>query len=362
MAGEALRKSVWDPLVLHLNGARLVFVVPDGALHQVNLASLPAPDGAYLIETGPLLHHLSAERDLVPLETRAALGEGLLALGAPDFDDRSQFAALAPGDRPGSRAVATLASLTPFRGQRSACGDFASMEFPALPASRREVDEVVDLWNEGSEGRGEAVRLIGAAASEAAFKTRGPGMRVIHLATHGFFLEGRCPSAIGEARRAAGGTDQAPDPPAEAGENPLLLTGLALTGANYRNAAGPDEEDGILTAEEVAALDLSGVEWAVLSACDTGLGLVRPGEGVLGLRRAFQAAGARTLLTSLWAVDDEAARQWMRALYEARFTRGMRTAESVREASLMLLRQRRNEGRSTHPFHWAGFVASGDWK
>ncbi len=144
--------------------------------------------------------------------------------------------------------------------------------------------------------------------------------------------------------------------------NPLLLSGLALAGANNRMAAGPDEEDGILTAEEIASLDLSSVEWAVLSACDTGVGEVRAGEGVFGLRRAFQIAGARTLIMSLWPVDDEVTRAWMRELYTNRFVDGMSTIDSVHEASLALLNERREKGLSTHPFYWAGFIASGDWR
>ena len=101
----------------------------------------------------------------------------------------------------------------------------------------------------------------GAAASEAAFKQQAAGKRVLHLATHGFFLGGKCASALEASEKPRGKT-----PVSLTGENPLLLSGFALAGANHRQAAGPDEEDGILTAEEIAALDLSGVEWAVLSA------------------------------------------------------------------------------------------------
>ena len=104
---------------------------------------------------------------------------------------------------------------------------------------------------------------------------------------------------------------------------------MALAGANQRQATGLDEEDGILTAEEIAALDLSGVEWAVLSACDTGIGEVKAGEGVLGLRRAFQVAGARTLIMSLWPVEDQVARDWMRQLYRARLVLGLTTIDAV---------------------------------
>src|SRR5439155_9036837 len=142
---------------------------------------------------------------------------------------------------------------------------------------------------------------------------------VLHLATHGFFLNGGCPPAANGTRSvdglSSGGTGSAR---LQLGESPLLLSGLALAGANRRAIAGPDEDDGILTAEEVTALNLEGVEWAVLSACDTGLGEVKAGEGVFGLRRAFQVAGVRTVIMSLWSVDDEAARIWMRTLYERR--------------------------------------------
>jgi CHAT domain-containing protein len=145
-------------------------------------------------------------------------------------------------------------------------------------------------------------------------------------------------------------------------ENPLLRSGLALAGADQRNEVAPGEDDGILTAEEIASLDLSGVEWAVLSACDTGVGDVRAGEGVFGLRRAFQIAGVRTLIMSLWSVDDEATREWMTALYEARLNRGLGTDEAVRAASLAVLEARRGAGESTHPFFWGAFVATGDWR
>jgi hypothetical protein len=97
------------------------------------------------------------------------------------------------------------------------------------------------------------------------------------------------------------------------------LSGLAFAGANKRQSARWAEDDGILTAEEIASLDLHGVEWAVLSACDTGVGEIKAGEGVFGLRRAFQVAGARTVIMSLWSVEDRATREWMAALYRERF-------------------------------------------
>ena len=152
-----------------------------------------------------------------------------------------------------------------------------------------------------------------------------------------------------------------PNSPRAAPDAPLLLSGLALAGANRRGDTGPDAEDGILTSEEIATLDLSGVDWVVLSSCESGLGRILSGEGVLGLRRAFQVAGARTLIISLWKVEDETTSEWMRHLYEGRL-QGMSTAGSVRYASLAILNARRARGLSTDPFFWGAFAAAGDWR
>ncbi len=365
-AGEELRRRVWDPVEPHLRSAETVFIVPDGALNLVNFAALPTGDSAYLIETGRRLHFLSAERDLLTAGETA--GNGLLAVGEPAFDDKDLFATLRGPDAEPPQPPLKFASARTFRGQRSTCGDFRSLDFAPLPSSGLEVEDVVSAWSgaraepghrlRGPDRTAEAQVLGGAAATELAVKLASPGRDVLHLATHGFFLGEGCRSAV-DARR-----DSLDQPPVAAlvGENPLLLSGLALAGANHRGAAGTDEEDGILTAEEIAAIDLSGVEWAVLSACDTGLGEIRAGEGVLGLRRAFQVAGAHTVIMSLWPVEDEASREWMRALYANRLTEGMSTVDAVHAANLEQLRERRAAGLSTHPFYWAGFVAAGDWR
>jgi CHAT domain-containing protein/tetratricopeptide (TPR) repeat protein len=332
---EELRSRVWDPLVPHLSTATRVFIVPDGALHLVSFAALPTAPSRYLVETGPVIHYLSTERDLIVEGDRGSHANGLLAIGNPAFDESD----VPPRAQP------------VFRGSRSACLDFQSMQFSQLPASATEVNAVVTLWNRTKR---KTVRLIGTAATEGAFKAQAAGHGVLHLATHGFFLGGRCvpPSdattELGSARMAR--------------ENPLLLSGLILAGANRRQATPPDEEDGVLTAEEVAAMNLTGVEWAVLSGCDTGVGEIRAGEGVFGLRRAFQLAGAKTVIMSLWPVEDQATRQWMSALYENRFTKNFSSADAVRQASLSVLQFRRTKGVSTHPFYWAAFVAAGDWR
>jgi CHAT domain-containing protein/Tfp pilus assembly protein PilF len=344
----ALRQRVWDPVVTHVRDADTVLVVPDGALNLVSFAALPTGNGGYLGEEGPRVHYLVSERDLVATRQPSS-GRGLLAVGSPAYDGSTQ-----PVTSPKTSAAS-----------RSGCGTLQSIRFGALPGTRLEVNAIAQLWraaNADAVADGGPTRVLtGAAATEKAFKQGAPGTRVLHLATHGFFLDGECAGAA-RGTRAVGGVTSGQGKPQAVAENPLHLSGLALAGANRRARVGAGDEDGILTAEEVVSLNLEGVEWAVLSACDTGVGETRAGEGVLGLRRAFQIAGARTLIMSLWSVDDEATTSWMRALYRARLQDRVTTAEAVHAAGLSVLRERRAKGQSTHPFYWAAFVAAGDWQ
>ena len=322
-AGERLRRAIWDPPAPSLAGARRVFVVPDGAIDRVGLAALPAAGGGYLIETGPTIHYLSAERDLVRAARPARSGHGILIVGDPDFDAGFSATSAAP---PAAPAAALRGDAQPL------CPEFANLAFEPLPGAAAEAEAVAAL----GDPTGEVIRLGGAAASKAAFEAGAPGRRVLHLATHAYVLPERC------------GRDR-----------PLLRTGLAFAGANGRG--GPANRDGILTGEEIAALDLSSVEWVVLSACDSGLGEVRSGEGVVGLRRAFERAGAGAVIMSLWDQDDAAASLFMRDVYGARRS-GLSTAEAMRDAGLRMIARQRARGRSTHPYFWGGFVAAGDWR
>jgi CHAT domain-containing protein len=175
--------------------------------------------------------------------------------------------------------------------------------------------------------------LLGAEASERAVKqVQRPA--VLHLITHGTFLK-----------------DQ------EAGqqlENPLLRSWLILAGANQRKNGN---DDGILTAYEAAALDLWGTKLVVLSACETGVGEIRNGEGVYGLRRALVLAGAETQVMSLWKADDLVTRKLMEKYY-GRLKAGGGRAEALRQAQLELLRGKANQ----HPYYWANFICIGEWK
>lgn len=376
--GERIRQQIWDPLVTHLNGVNQVLVVPDGAINLLPIAALPTEGGGYLLEQRAVIHYLSAERDVVRTDEPPRASSGLLALGGPAFSDTSSFAALS-SSKPEQRVTSSSASNAVIvesqesvRRSATTCVSFGSIGFDALPGARVEAEVIGKLWDQfelGKPPQDHARVLTGPFATERAFKEFGPKRRILHLATHGFFLGDECNPVVQNTRAVGGltsansaGVQLVPEPLAAAAENPLLLSGLALAGANRRSAAALDEEDGILTAEEVAAMNLEGVEWAVLSACDTGLGTVSAGEGIFGLRRAFQVAGVRTVVMSLWSVEDVAARQWMEALYRARLVDGRNTADSIRQASLRVIQERRAKGLSTHPFYWASFVAAGDWR
>ena len=136
-------------------------------------------------------------------------------------------------------------------------------------------------------------------------------------------------------------------------ENPLLRSGLALAGANLRKTG---DDNGILTALEASGLNLWGTKLVTLSACDTGLGEVRTGEGVYGMRRSLMLAGAESLVMSLWAVSDYVTRQMMTTYYKG-LKQGLGRGESLRQVKLSLLKQPARQ----HPYYWASFIQSGEW-
>jgi CHAT domain-containing protein len=207
--------------------------------------------------------------------------------------------------------------------------------------------------------------LTGPQATEAALK-RVAAPAILHVATHGFFLGGETVPAVDpraletwEATREVvqvGGAKPVAAPGAmlEASRGPLLRSGLGLAGANRGASDGGD--DGLLTALEAAGLDLWGTKLVVLSACDTGVGEVRSGDGVYGLRRALVLAGSEAQVMSLWAVSDRATRDLMVAYY-GELLSGRGRSEALRRTQLALLR----DARRRHPFYWAGFIPSGAW-
>ena len=348
VSGRALRAAIWQPVRTVLGHVDGLIIVPDGSIHGVNFGALPTGSAGYLVEESPILHYVTSELDIAAAKSRLPRGAGLLAFGGVDFGVTGRGGASAKTDS------------NPHDGSEPDCEGFYAAKFEPLPQSRLEVEELSRIWNDSTG----ATVVVGPRATEETFKRLAPGKLVIHLATHGFFLDPNQCLQPAPGARGIGGLQfgvRRVEHSAFSEKSPLLLSGLALANANHRARAVSQEDDGILTAEEVASLDLRGVEWAVLSACDTGVAGSERSEGVLGLRRAFRTAGVATLVTSLWPVQDLPARLWMKALYKNRNRSGAGTARAVRAAMLEMLQSRRAQGRSTNPYFWAAFLAAGDW-
>lgn len=338
---------VWQPVADEIGDADIVFVAPDGALNLISFASLKN-GSAYLVEKHAI-HYLSAGRDIVRLEAMDTPGTGLFALGDPDYN-ASALSRLERG-RTGMHSSVGLSSVSQYavRNMRSGCKHLHEITVDRLPYTRREVEQVIELWKSATSEPVET--YLQASASEENFKESSFGKRILHLATHGFFRPGECDVA-NRLEQPSGGF---------IGESPLLQSGLFLAGANL-HGAGSDSlgtEDGILTAEEVCGMNLTGTQWVVLSACESGLGEVEAGEGLFGLRRSFQLAGARTVISSLWPVPDKETSRIMKYLYGHQ---GSNLAVAFRNMALEELREMRTRKLPDDPYPWASFIALGDWK
>jgi CHAT domain-containing protein len=228
--------------------------------------------------------------------------------------------------------------------------DATPIHFQPLPSTGTEALAIKALLPE-------AAMLLREQATESALKqARAP--RILHIATHGFFLSDQeAPPAQtrgGFSNDALRASDLRFSQWAAKIENPLLRSGLAFTGANQGHSGS---DDGLLTAMEVAGLDLWGTRLVVLSACDTGVGEVKNGEGVQGLRRALVLAGSESQVMSLWPVLDTTAKDLMIPYYKA-LRQGKGRGDGLRQAQLQMLRSRDRR----HPFYWAAFIQSGEWR
>lgn len=352
-AGDRLRKLVWDPLAPHLSGAHTILLSPDGVLARLPLGALPADQpGKYLLEERTFA--VVPAPQIVPALVNAAgpkrlpAAANLLVLGGVDYDASARDAALA----------SPAATKKQF-GARAVRGE-EELRFDSLAATAGELATIAQTYRDNYGDRG-ITTLKGTSASETTFRQESPRHLYLHLATHGFFSPPKVLSALS----------------GETGFSPGLLSGLALAGANHPEAEG---DDGILTAAEVETLDLRRTELAVLSACETGLGEVAGGEGLLGLQRAFQVAGTRSVIASLWKVDDAATRDIMERFYENLWSKmkpdgqPYTKLEALREAQLWMLKERGPRGlkefpadtapatKRLPPYYWAAWILSGDWR
>ncbi len=284
---ESLRKlyeQIWNPLAQELPvGTKRVIVSPDGELNFVSFATLLTPANCFLGEKY-LFSYVSSSRDLL-VENNTPLGPSRLLVWAnPDF----------------GAAVGEVTAMS-----RSVCnGELRDLNFRPLPGAEKEGRLLCEQARE--LGFDEALLYVGSQATEAELH-RAHTSKTLHLATHGFVL----PPIEGSGECSKDSEHNEIQARLLPELNPMLRSGLALAGAQRTLRAwtegktSPADDDGIVTADEIGGLDLRGTWLVVLSACDTGKGEARAGEGVLGLRRGFIQAGAQNLLLTLWPIDDE---------------------------------------------------------
>jgi len=305
------------PIRSRLPGISHLIISPDGKLNLVPFDALLDPQGHPALEQY-LISYLTSGRDLLRLAAKQVPQSAATIVADPEYG---------PG------------------------------RYVRIPGTAAEADAIVRHFP--------GVQILSRGQATKAALARSVGPAVLHIATHGFYNRASgsalaaTPTTTGVRRSPAAlergmsiEDDLVALPPGFTNDDPteaLDQAGLALAGANVR-------PDGIVTARELAGMDWWGTQLVVLSACETGVGAVKSGEGVYGLRRALVLAGAQAQAVSLWNVSDSSAPELMREFY-AELARGTGRAEALRRGKLRLLRQ----PRFAHPYYWAAFIPAGDW-
>lgn len=295
---QRLFDSILRPIATTLDPHVNQFIIsPDSQLWLVPWAALADENGRYLIESGAV-RLVSSGRELVTKTEVSITTDNIEIIADPDFTNVM--------DVPWSKSG-----------------------FQPLPGTAVEARGIADTLTKQSQGLKTRIH-VGRNASEALFKEL-MRPKILVLSTHGFFRS--------EGRN-------------------LVNCGLVLAADSNSGAANEPSEDGILTALEILSSDLRGTELVVLSACDTGVGDTRNGEGVAGLRRAFQIAGAESVLASLWQVDDIETSRLIDLFFE-NLANDMNKSEALRQAQLTRIKARRARYGAAHPFFWAAFTLTG---
>jgi CHAT domain-containing protein/tetratricopeptide (TPR) repeat protein len=299
---------LWKPIQDRLDGITRIYLAPDGIYNQVNLETLYKGDKKFVIDQLEV-RLLSNTRQLTDSVQQRAVGSVVL-VGFPSYYPK--------------RTITN-------KGTRQR--NLEKEEIPSLPGTRDEIEAISRIARKCAL---QVTMREGPAASEE-FLTDLKHPSILHIATHGFFLHDL-----------ADGQDSLHHQTSDA--NPLRLSGLLLANAGI---ALHGSGEGVLTAEEVTSLQLAGTQLVVLSACETGLGEIKNGEGVYGLQRAFQLAGANRVAISLWRVDDEATKELMVNFYEYWLQEHRPIHEAFRAAQLKLREQ------FASPHYWGAFIING---
>ncbi|MBS1977165.1 MAG: CHAT domain-containing protein [Bacteroidetes bacterium] len=302
----------WQPIRRELTGINKLYISPDGVYNQINLNTLQNPATKnYLIDETDLVY-LTNSSDLLKKKAEVSPEKLAVLIGRPSYDFEESAMSGA------SNAV---------YGQRNVISEelqsFKEQEFEDLPGTETEIKVIEPILEQHA-------LTVKAYKGETALEENVKAVHhpsVLHIATHGFFVDDAA-SAV----------------------NPMIRSGIVLAGVRNSGHA-TEQEDGILTAYEATNLDLEGTQLVVLSACQTGLGEVRNGEGVYGLQRAIVVAGAQNLIMSLWKVDDAATADLMTTFYKS--WTGTDNTREFREA------QRALRKKYPQPFYWGAFVMLG---
>jgi CHAT domain-containing protein/tetratricopeptide (TPR) repeat protein len=317
----AVSQLLLQPLQTELAGVRELFISPDGELNRLPFAALPmAAAGGPTLGESLQLRLLTTGRELVRLQQPNKSGTASTLITNPDFGAPSR-SAKGPLATP-----ATLQALGPW---------------PPLRGTAAEADALTPMLRPQA--------AISGRQATATLVAQQKGPRILHIATHGFFLPPQEPRA--------GSKEPAPSLSFE----PLQRSGLVFAGANKNatTAAGTADQDPYLTAAEATAMDLQGTELVTLSACETARGSVRSGEGVYGLQRALAVAGARSTLLSLWKVEDDLTALFMEEFYK-RLKAGEGRADALRNTQAWFRNSTSSTLRDVRV--WGAFQLSGDWR
>jgi CHAT domain-containing protein len=335
---DSLYTLIWKPLEQYLTGVHTVFYAPAGLLNRIAFNAL-RPDAAHFLIDKYQLHQLLSTRSIA-MNTPAITKHATASIwGNIKYD----LTTAAPTNLLASRgAVSTDTSISAFNLYTEDTRASRGTGFGPLPYTKTEMDSIEKVFQEAHIP---TIPISGNAATEEAFKAMdGKSPQVLHLATHGFFLpvKENKPKENEIGNNSNTFTVQ---------QNPMFRSGLVLAGGNeaWKGAPVPaGKEDGILTAYEIAQLDLSNTDLVVLSACETALGDIQGNEGVIGLQRALKMAGVKQMMVSLWPVPDKQTVELMNLFYH-NWLSGLTTREALRQAQLTMKQQ-------YEPYFWAAFT------
>jgi antitoxin component YwqK of YwqJK toxin-antitoxin module/CHAT domain-containing protein/Flp pilus assembly protein TadD len=323
--------TYWAAIEPLIKGKTRVYLSLDGVYNQLNINTLSDASGRFLVDSRNFTV-VSNTKDIVAMKSRKLSRNNqnttAALFGFPKYfigkDKLKQMA----GEQKRDFDLTSI-------DERDATG------INELPGTLKEIEQVKNIL---SASHWQAFGFTNESATEKALKTVSYP-RILHIATHGFFVDEQNTSATFKLGTAT----------EYAAQNPLLRSGILLSGAaNFiQNNFKLDEENGILTAYEAANLNLENTDLAVLSACETGKGEVQNGEGVYGLQRAFQTAGAQAIIMSLWKVDDTATQELMTSFYQS-WMGGSTKADAFRKAQLQI------KNKYNHPYYWGAFVMMGE--